>query len=72
MLKRNHDVMMEKYELYRQRNETLEKTTLEKEQLYLKIKSENDSLSDQCYTLKRVAEDLRQENSLLAAKLQNS
>jgi hypothetical protein len=31
LLKRNHDVMMEKYELYRQRNDQLEKTTLEKE-----------------------------------------
>jgi hypothetical protein len=38
--------MVEKYELYRQRNDSLEKTTLEKEQLYLKIKSENDVISD--------------------------
>ena len=26
LLKRNHDVMMEKYEVFRVRNETLEKT----------------------------------------------
>jgi hypothetical protein len=38
--------MMEKYELYRQKNEQLEKTTLEKESLYLKIKTENDELAD--------------------------
>lgn len=63
--------MVEKYELYRQRNEQLEKTALEKEQLYLKIKSENDVLSDQLYTIKRVAEDLKQENSLISAKLTN-
>ena len=31
LLKRNHDVMMEKYETYRIRNEGLEKKALEKE-----------------------------------------
>ena len=69
LLKRNHDVMMEKYELYRQRNEQLERTTLEKESLYLKIKTENDVLADQVYTLKRVTEDLKQETTLLTSKL---
>ena len=34
--------MLEKYELYRQRNEILEKSYLDKEHLYLKIKSENE------------------------------
>jgi len=42
LLKRNHDTMLQKYEQYRQRNEVLEKATLDKEALYLKIKSEND------------------------------
>jgi hypothetical protein len=46
LLRRNHDTMLEKYELYRQRNEVLEKSYLEKEQLYMKIKGENDHLSD--------------------------
>ena len=49
LLKRNHDVMMEKYELYRQRNEVLEKKALDKEALYLKIKSENDHVADSLY-----------------------
>jgi hypothetical protein len=31
LLRRNHDTMLEKYELYRQRNEVLEKSYLEKE-----------------------------------------
>ena len=53
LLKRNHDVMMEKYETYRVRNETLEKTTLEKENLYVVVKGDNDKLSDQVYRLKR-------------------
>ena len=46
LLKRNHDVMMEKYETYRIRNEGLEKKALEKENLYVVIKSENDNLSN--------------------------
>lgn len=49
LLKRNHDVMMEKYETYRVRNETLEKKALEKENLYVVIKAENDNLSNQVY-----------------------
>lgn len=46
LLRRNHDTMMLKYEQYRQRNEVLEKSTLDKEGLYLKIKTENDHLVD--------------------------
>lgn len=42
MLRRNHDSMLEKYELYRVRNETLEKSYQEKDDLYHKIKSENE------------------------------
>lgn len=49
LLKRNHDVMMEKYELFRQRNELLEKKSLDKETLYVKIKHENDELADKYY-----------------------
>lgn len=55
LLRRNHDTMLEKYELYRQRNEVLEKSYLDKEHLYLKIKGENEQLSDQVYGYKRVA-----------------
>ena len=53
LLKRNHDVMMEKYETYRLRNEGLEKKALEKENLYIVIKGENDNLASQVYQLKR-------------------
>ena len=58
LLKRNHDVMMEKYETYRLRNEGLEKKALEKENLYVVIKSDNDKLANQVYQLKRQVEDL--------------
>ena len=40
--RRNYDMMMEKYELYRHRNETLEKDNQEKTTLYSKIKTENE------------------------------
>ena len=49
LLKRNHDVMMEKYETYRVRNDALEKKAMEKENLYVVIKAENDKLSNQVY-----------------------
>ena len=68
LLKRNHDVMMEKYETYRIRNEALEKKALEKENLYVVIKAENDNLSNSVYQLKRSLEDLRQECQLLTQK----
>ena len=51
LLKRNHDVVMEKYELQRSRNEMLEKTAIEKEKLYNEIKLENDQLANQNYKL---------------------
>lgn len=68
LLKRNHDVMMEKYEVYCERNKTLEKTALEKEQLYVSIKSENETLANQLYQIRRQAEDLRQEKQILESK----
>ena len=68
LLKRNHDVMMEKYETYRLRNEALEKKALEKENLYVVIKGENDKLANQVYQLKRQVEDLRQERQLIESK----
>ncbi len=46
LLKRNHDIMVDKYELQRQRNDTLEKTAIEKEKLYNEIKIENDHLAN--------------------------
>ena len=71
LLKRNHDTMLQKYEQYRQRNEVLEKSTLDKEALYLKIKTENDHLVDQLYGHKRISEDYKQENAILKTKLQS-
>ena len=60
--------MMEKYEVYAERNKTLEKKALDKEQLYVSIKSENETLAHQLYTVKRQAEDFRQEKQILESK----
>ena len=72
LLKRNHDVMMEKYETYRIRNEGLEKKALEKENLYVVVKGDNDKLANQVHQLKRQVEDLRQEKMLLDSKFQSA
>jgi len=46
LLQKNHDVVMEKYELLRQRNDMLEKNSLDKERLYNDIKSEMDKVAN--------------------------
>mmetsp|Transcript_42177 Transcript_42177/g.55560 ORF Transcript_42177/g.55560 Transcript_42177/m.55560 type:complete len:163 (+) Transcript_42177:381-869(+) len=68
LLKRNHDVMMEKYETYRARNDALEKKALEKENLYVVIKADNDKLSNQVYSFRREVSELQQERQLLQSK----
>jgi hypothetical protein len=45
ILKRNHDLLMEKYEIFRNRNESLEKVAVEKEGLYNEMKIDFDKLS---------------------------
>ena len=50
----------------------MEKKALDKEALYLKIKSENDQVADSLYDAQRHAENLRQENLLLDSKLKSS
>ena len=72
LLKRNHDVMMEKYETYRARNDTLEKKALEKENLYVVVKADNDKLSNSVYQLKREVGELQQEKQLLESKFHSA
>ena len=69
LLKRNHDVMLEKYEVFRERNENLEKQATQKEKLYVEIKAENDKIANELYSIRRQAEDYRQENQVLTTKL---
>jgi hypothetical protein len=72
LMKRNHDIVVEKYEVQRQRNESLEKLAIEKEKLYNEIKIENDQISNNNYKLQRAIEDLLNEKRILEGKLKNS
>jgi riboflavin synthase alpha subunit len=54
------------------RQDTLEKTAIEKEKLYNEIKIENDQLANQNYKLSRASEDLSNEKRILETKLRNT
>ena len=71
LLKRNHDVMVDKYEEQRQLNQMLDKNSSEKERLYNEIKLENDHLANQSYKLSRLVEDLSNEKRIYETKLKN-
>ena len=69
ILKRNHDMLMEKYEIFRNRNESLEKMAVEKESLYNEIKIDFDKLSQGNFKLQKTYEELRNNKEILDAKL---
>ena len=72
LLKRNHDIVVEKYEMQRQRNDGLEKAALEKERLYNEIKIENDHLANSNYKFQRATEDVINEKRIIDSKLKYS
>lgn len=72
MLKRNHDIVVEKYQMQMTRVDGLEKTTIEKERMYNEIKIENDQLSNSIYKLQRSNEDLQNEKKIYESKLKNT
>lgn len=72
LMKRNHDIVVEKYEVQRQRNESLEKLAIEKERLYNEMKIENDQISNNNYKLQRGIEELLNEKRILEGKYKNS
>jgi chromosome segregation ATPase len=72
LMKRNHDIVVEKYEVQRQRNESLEKLAIEKERLYNEIKIENDQISNNNYKLQRAIEELLNEKRILDGKFKNA
>lgn len=69
LIKRNHETLMEKYELVRQRNESLEKMAVEKESLVNEIKLDQDKLTQKLYLLQRTHEDAINQKELTTAKL---
>ena len=72
LMKRNHDIVVEKYEVQRQRNDSLEKLAIEKERLYNEIKIENDQISNNNYKLQRAIEELLNEKRILEGKYKNA
>jgi chaperonin cofactor prefoldin len=71
LLKRNHDVLMEKYELFRTRNEILEKVALEKEKLYNEIKVAHDQASQRLYSTTKQLEEVRNQREVLEVRVRN-
>jgi hypothetical protein len=72
MLKRNHDIIVEKYETQRERLEMLEKTAFDKERLYNEIKGDNDLIANSNYKLIRGNEDLKNQIKIQEQKWKNS
>lgn len=69
ILKRNHDMLMEKYEIFRNRNESLEKLAVEKESLYNEIKIDYDKMSQSNFKLQKSYEELKNSREILDSKL---
>lgn len=55
---------MEKYNLFKHRNESLEKTAVEKENLYTDIKLQNDQIANTNYKLQRQNEELSNQTRI--------
>ena len=71
LLKRNHDTLLEKYELFRQRNESLEKLAVEKEQMFNEAKIDQDKQSQQFFRLQKSQQDMINTKEILEQKIQN-
>jgi chromosome segregation ATPase len=60
---------MEKYEIFRNRNESLEKLAVEKESLYNEIKIDYDKMSQSNFKLQKSHEELKNAREILDSKL---
>lgn len=65
LLRRNHDVLMEKYELVRRQHEALEKTSAQKEELFNKMQVETEQLRSKVFDLEKATAELANEKELL-------
>ena len=62
-------MLMEKDEIFRNRNESLEKLAVEKESLYNEIKIDFDKISQSNFKLQKSYEELKNAKEILDAKL---
>ena len=59
-------MLMEKYEIFRNRNESLEKLAVEKESLYNEIKIDFDKISQSNFKLQKSYEELKKKAAIMA------
>jgi hypothetical protein len=59
LLKRNHDILMEKYEIFKARNASLEKVAVEKDSIYNDLRIEFDKCSNSLFKIQKQAEDFK-------------
>ena len=69
LLKRNHDTLMQKYELFRQRNEALEKMAVEKEALYNEMKLDADKTGQELFRVQKSFEETRNQKEIFESKV---
>jgi hypothetical protein len=69
LLKRNHDTLLGKYELFRQTNESLEKMAVEKEALYNEMKIELDKTTQKLFRTQKTLEESQNQNEVFLMKL---
>lgn len=69
LLKRNHDTLMQKYELFRQRNEALEKMAVEKEALYNEMKLDADKTGQDLFRVQKSFEETKNQKEIFEAKV---
>lgn len=72
LLKRNHDILMEKYAIFKARNESLEKVGVEKDSIYNDLKIEYDKCSNSLFKIQKQAEDFKSSKEIFEAKLKKA
>lgn len=71
LLQKNHDIVVEKYELMKQQQSMLEKNSSDKEKLFYKIKADCDELNLENHQLKRQNDDLLNDKRIAESKIKN-
>ena len=69
LLKRNHDILLGKYELFRQTNESLEKMAVEKESLYNEMKIDLDKATQKLFRTQKSLEENLNQNEVYSLKV---
>jgi chromosome segregation ATPase len=69
LLKRNHDVLMEKYELVRRQHDALERSSMQKEELFNKMQAETEQLRTKAFDLEKATAELANQRALLEREL---